>query len=139
MATPDRSRPVAAMPRRTFLKTAGAVGLGAAAGIEDILATGRAPAFAQATKIHLLQWVDFIPEGDVEARLWERLDEALKPFRTSPRGTRMLGHAGPPTAKATEVYTKYVITDMYAKAAQGMSAADAVKWAEGELKKIYEA
>ena len=70
--------------------------------------------------------------------MWERLDEALKPFRTSPRGTRMLGHAGPPTAKATEVYTKYIITDMYAKAAQGTPPADAVKWAEGELKKIYE-
>ncbi len=42
--------------------------------------------------------------------MWERLDEALKPFRTSPRGTRMLGYAGPPTAKATEAYTKYVIT-----------------------------
>jgi multiple sugar transport system substrate-binding protein len=26
---------------------------------------------------------------------------------------------------------------MYAKAVQGMSAEDAVKWAEGELKKIY--
>jgi multiple sugar transport system substrate-binding protein len=71
--------------------------------------------------------------------MWERLDEALKAFRTSVRGTRMLGHAGPPTAKATEVYTKYIITDMYAKAAQGMPPADAVKWAEGELKKIYEA
>jgi len=71
--------------------------------------------------------------------MWERLDDALKPFRLSPRGTRMLGHAGPPTAKATEVYTKYIITDMYAKAAQGTPAADAVKWAEGELKKIYEA
>jgi hypothetical protein len=28
---------------------------------------------------------------------------------------------------------------MYAKGVQGMSAEDAVKWAEGELKKIYEA
>jgi len=27
---------------------------------------------------------------------------------------------------------------MYAKAVQGMKAEDAVKWAEGELKKIYE-
>ena len=70
--------------------------------------------------------------------MWERLDEALIPFRTSPRGTRMLGHAGPPTAKATEAYTKYIITDMYAKAAQGVPPADAVKWAEVELKKIYE-
>ena len=31
-----------------------------------------------------------------------------------------------------------MITDMYAKAVQGMTAEDAVKWAEGELKKIYE-
>ena len=50
----------------------------------------------------------------------------------------MLGHKGPATAKATEAYTKYVIVDMYAKAAQGTKAEDAVKWAEGELKKIYE-
>ena len=70
--------------------------------------------------------------------MWERTDEALRTFRNSPRGTRMLGHAGPPTAKATEAYTKYIITDMYAKAVQGPSSADAVKWAEGELKKIYE-
>ena len=70
--------------------------------------------------------------------MWDRIDDALKPFRTSPRGTRLLGHAGPPTAKATEAYSKYVITDMYAKAAQGTPPADAVKWAESELKKIYE-
>ena len=37
-----------------------------------------------------------------------------------------------------KVLAKYIITEMYAKAAQGMSAGDAVKWAEGELKKIYE-
>jgi multiple sugar transport system substrate-binding protein len=70
--------------------------------------------------------------------MWDRVDDALKPFRTSMRGTRMLGYAGPPTAKATEVYTKYVITDMYAKGAQGMPPAEAVRWADGELKKIYE-
>ena len=46
--------------------------------------------------------------------------------------------SGPATAKATEAYTKYIVTDMYAKAVQGMSAEDAVKWAEAELKKIYE-
>jgi multiple sugar transport system substrate-binding protein len=70
--------------------------------------------------------------------MWDKIDDSLKPFRTSPRGTRMLGHAGPPTAKATEAYTKYIITDMYAKAAQGTPPAEAVKWAESELKKIYE-
>ena len=50
----------------------------------------------------------------------------------------MLGHAGPASAKASESYTKYVVVDMFARAAQGMKAEDAVRWAEGELKKIYE-
>jgi hypothetical protein len=31
--------------------------------------------------------------------MWDKIDDALKPFRTSPRGTRMLGHAGPPTGQ----------------------------------------
>src|SRR5262249_57298533 len=39
-----------------------------AAGSGRLRAGRGAPAFAQATKIHLLQWVDFIPEGDVEVR-----------------------------------------------------------------------
>ena len=30
-----------------------------------------------------------------------------------------------------------MIVDMFAKGVQGMKAEDAVKWAEGELKKIY--
>jgi len=70
--------------------------------------------------------------------MWGKLDEPLKMFRTAARNTRLFGYAGPSTAKATEGFTKYVITDMYAKAVQGMKAEDAVKWAEGELKKIYE-
>ena len=60
-------------------------------------------------------------------------------FRTAARNTRVFGYAGPPTAKATEAFTKYIVMDMYAKGVQGMKAEDAVKWAEGELKKIYEA
>ena len=71
--------------------------------------------------------------------MWGRLDEPLKMFRTAARNTRLFGYAGPSTARSTEVFTKYVITDMYAKGVQGMKAEDAVKWAETELKKIYEA
>src|SRR6267142_809097 len=71
--------------------------------------------------------------------MWGRVDEPLKMFRTAARSSRLFGYAGPSTAKSTEVFTKYIITDMYAKAAQGMKAEDAVHWAEGELKKIYEA
>src|SRR5436189_339158 len=70
--------------------------------------------------------------------MWGKLDEPLKMFRTAARNTRLFGYAGPATAKATEAYTKYIITDMYAKGVQGTSAEDAVKWAESELKKIYE-
>jgi multiple sugar transport system substrate-binding protein len=70
--------------------------------------------------------------------MWDRIDKPLQVFRTAARRTRIFGHAGPSTAKSTEVFTKYIITDMYAKGVQGMKAEDAVKWAEGELKKIYE-
>ena len=52
--------------------------------------------------------------------------------------TRIFGYAGPSTGKATEAFSKYIVVDMYAKAVQGMKPEDAVKWAEGELKKIYE-
>jgi multiple sugar transport system substrate-binding protein len=51
---------------------------------------------------------------------------------------RQVGHAGPPGRKATEALSKYIIVDMFAKSIQGMTAEDAVKWAESELKKIYE-
>ena len=45
------------MNRRTFLQLSGIAG---------ILAAHRAPAFAQGTKLHIVRWVDFIPEAEVE-------------------------------------------------------------------------
>jgi multiple sugar transport system substrate-binding protein len=69
--------------------------------------------------------------------MWDKLDKPLQVFRSAARKTRIFGHAGPSTAKATEVFTKYIITDMYAKAVQGMKAEEAVKWAENELKRVY--
>jgi multiple sugar transport system substrate-binding protein len=69
-------------------------------------------------------------------KLWEE-DPVMAPFRTGARAFRLFGYAGPPSAKATEVQTKYIITDMYAKAVQGMAAEEAVKWATAELTKIY--
>jgi multiple sugar transport system substrate-binding protein len=73
-----------------------------------------------------------------EHPMWSKVDKPLQVFRRAVRQARMLGYRGPATAKATESYSKYIIVDMYAKAVQGMKAEDAVKWAEGELKKIYE-
>ena len=46
------------------------------------------------------------------------------------------GWPGPWGRKAAEAVSKYVVTDMYAKAIQGMPAEDAVKWAHAELQKI---
>ncbi len=69
--------------------------------------------------------------------MWQKLDKPLQIFRTAARRTRIFGYAGPSTARATEAFSKYIITDMYAKAAQGVKADDAVKWAAQELRKIY--
>src|SRR6202171_2228416 len=62
-----RHESLVSIDRRTFLRGA-AAGAAVTAGLEGILAARRAPAFAQGTKIHLLQWVDFIPEGDAEVK-----------------------------------------------------------------------
>jgi multiple sugar transport system substrate-binding protein len=69
--------------------------------------------------------------------MWKDVDKPLQVFRTAARKTRIFGYAGPSSAQATEVFTKYIVTDMYTKAVQGMAAEESVKWAEGELKKIY--
>jgi len=72
-----------------------------------------------------------------QSPLWTTIDEPMKGFKTAADNSRVIGFAGPPSAKATEVYTKYVVVDMFAKGVQGTKAEDAVKWAAGELGKIY--
>jgi len=47
--------------RRQFVKSG-------AAGLAGILASRRAPAHAQATRLHLLYRVDFIPQGEGELK-----------------------------------------------------------------------
>ena len=69
--------------------------------------------------------------------LWSSIDAPMKIYRQAAASSRMFGYAGPPSAKATEVYSKYILTDMFAKSVQGMKAEDAVKWAASELRKIY--
>jgi multiple sugar transport system substrate-binding protein len=70
--------------------------------------------------------------------LWRTIDEPMNPYRYTGRGSRMMGYAGTANARAGEAYSKYIITDMYGKAVQGSSAEDVVRWAEGEIRKIYE-
>ncbi len=69
--------------------------------------------------------------------LWTTIDEPMKGFRTARRQLARHRLRGAAVAKATEAYSKYVIVDMFAKGVQGMKPEDAVKWAAGELQKIY--
>jgi len=89
------------------------------------------------------QW--FVPQRGFSVgatKYWEehpmwKEDPVMLPYRTAARAFRLFGYEGPASAKASEVYSKYVVIDMYAKAIQGMPPEESVKWAEGELKKIY--
>jgi multiple sugar transport system substrate-binding protein len=54
---------MARFDRRSFLKLSGS-GAVVASGIAGILASGRAPAYAQATSVHWLRWADFVPASD---------------------------------------------------------------------------
>jgi multiple sugar transport system substrate-binding protein len=70
-------------------------------------------------------------------KMWDA-DPVMSPFRTAGRGGRHMGFAGAPGQKAAEAWNKYVIVDMYAQAANGkMTPEESVKWAAGELSKIY--
>jgi multiple sugar transport system substrate-binding protein len=68
--------------------------------------------------------------------LWNE-DPALLPFRAAARSGRYVGYAGASDRNAAEVVTKYIVTDMYAKAVQGVPPAEAVKWADGLIAKIH--
>ncbi|HEY1290280.1 MAG TPA: extracellular solute-binding protein [Burkholderiales bacterium] len=69
-------------------------------------------------------------------KMWDE-DPVMAPFKIAAKLGLSPGYAGPPNRKSAEVLTKYIITDMYAKAVQGMSAEEAVKWAAEEVGKVY--
>src|ERR1043166_2568584 len=68
--------------------------------------------------------------------LWQK-DPVMLPLRVAARAGQFPGYAGPADRKAAEVLSKYIITDMYAKAVQGMAAEDSVKWAHDEVAKVH--
>jgi multiple sugar transport system substrate-binding protein len=68
--------------------------------------------------------------------LWNE-DPVMLPFRTAAQTGRFAGYAGPSNRRAAEVLTKYILTDMYAKAVQGMPPEQSVREAHEELVKIY--
>src|SRR5882672_819108 len=69
-------------------------------------------------------------------KMWDE-DPVMVPYKVAGRLGLTPGYAGPANRKAAEVLTKYIITDMYAKAVQGMAPEAAVKWAAEEVNKVY--
>src|SRR4051812_24762271 len=61
----DGEDAMARLNRRSFLKLSGGGAVAASTGgMAGILASGRAPALAQATTVHWLRWNDFVPASD---------------------------------------------------------------------------
>jgi len=69
-------------------------------------------------------------------KMWDE-DPVMLPYKVAGRLGLTPGYAGPANRKAAEVLTKYIITDMYAKAVQGGTPEAAVKWAAEEVGKVY--
>jgi multiple sugar transport system substrate-binding protein len=69
-------------------------------------------------------------------KVWKD-DPVMASFRTAAETGHFAGYAGPANRKAAEVISKYLISDMYAKAVQGMPVEQAVKATHDELVKIY--
>lgn len=72
-----------------------------------------------------------------EHPMWQE-DPAMEPYRTLPRYGRNMGYAGPFDRKASEVQVKFIITDLFARVVKGETNENAIKWAEQELKLVYE-
>src|SRR4029079_8898050 len=65
----DRRKHMARIHRRKLLQLSGAGAVAAkAGGIASILATARAPAYAQTASVHWLRWNDFVPASDALLR-----------------------------------------------------------------------
>jgi multiple sugar transport system substrate-binding protein len=71
--------------------------------------------------------------------MWKK-DAALEPFRLNAKYGRNFGWPGPFNRAASEVQVKYIIIDMFAKVIgdSKQTPEQAMKWAEGEMKLVYE-
>ncbi len=72
------------------------------------------------------------------APMWQ-VEPRNIPYRDAMNSAHLLGWPAPPNRQLAESVAKYVIVDMFAKAATGTSTKDAIKSAEGQLKEIYRA
>src|SRR6059058_6337556 len=72
--------PMSRIDRRRFVQLSGAGALTAATGgLAGILASGRAPAYAQGTTVHWVRWSDFVPTSDqlLKGKITQECQKAL--------------------------------------------------------------
>ncbi len=68
--------------------------------------------------------------------VWES-DPAITIYRDNPKYGRTAGYAGPWNRASGEVQEKYIITDMFARAARGDDPKEVVAAAQQELENVY--
>src|SRR5713226_4680234 len=68
-----------AIPRRRFLQLSGAAAAAGSGGLATILASGRAPAYAEGTTVHWVLWSDFVPASDqvLKGKITQECQKAL--------------------------------------------------------------
>ena len=71
-----------------------------------------------------------------EHPMWEE-DPAITIYRTNARYGRSYGYAGPWNRASAEAAEKYIIVDMFARAARGEDVKKAAAWAQKELENVY--
>ena len=72
-------------------------------------------------------------------KMWADSGPVMAPFKVAAAGqSRLMGYSAEPDKRAAESWNKFIVTVMYAQACSGKSTPEeAVKWAAGELAKIY--
>ena len=68
--------------------------------------------------------------------MWQS-DPAIAIYATNPRYGRTAGYAGPWNRQSGEVEEKYIIVDMFARAARGEDPEEIAAWAQQELENVY--
>ena len=68
--------------------------------------------------------------------VWQS-DPAIAIYATNPRYGRTAGYAGPWNRQSGEAQEKYIIVDMFARAARGEDPEEVAAWAQSELENVY--
>ena len=71
-----------------------------------------------------------------EHPVWQS-DPAIAIYATNPRYGRTAGYAGPWNRESGEAQEKYIIVDMFARAARGEDPKEIAAWGQQELENVY--